>query len=88
MKFKIGDLVEVIFALHPELIGHVGRIASFVKNSDIYGNVWDVDGTDHIDGIGIPEDWLRKLPPKQGTTTWKDIQQITGWVPNKQGVES
>jgi len=31
---------------------------------------------------------LSKLPPKQGTTTWEDIQQITGWVPNKQGVES
>jgi len=31
---------------------------------------------------------LSKLPPKQGTTTWEDIQQIIGWVPNKQGVES
>jgi len=38
--------------------------------------------------ITCAEQYLRKLPPKQGTTTWEDIQQITGWVPNKQGVES
>lgn len=30
---------------------------------------------------------LRKLPPKQDTTTWEAIQEMTGWSPVAQPVK-
>jgi len=73
----IGSIVEIIDPLGSEIVG------SYANKEPAYG-CKDSDGVEYW----IGQSWLRKLPPKQGTTTWEDIQQITGWVPNKQRVES
>jgi len=96
MKFKIGDVCEVVAVqYYPELLGAIititgpARLCENLTRGDAWwGYPTSLQEDDRYAHIFPGGENLRKLPPKQGTTTWEDIQQITGWVPNKQGVES
>jgi len=97
MIFKTGDVCEVIgydtadHMLGKIVIIHSGphRYRHIYTKKTYLGYKVIIEGNSEPDPLYCPRaEFLRKLPPKQGTTTWEDIQQITGWVPNKQGVES
>jgi len=97
MTLKAGDVCEVIGADHAhQFVGLIVTIYSGphnfrnIRTKEMYmGYKVIVEGDSKPHPMYSPmAKHLRKLPPKQGTTTWEDIQQITGWVPDKQGVES
>ena len=89
MKFKVGDVC--IFVTNGVPCQENPDLEKFdgceVLIKDVHPHNYTIEWPDGSDGWAF-EEHLRKRPPKQGTTTWEDIQQITGWVPNKQGVES
>jgi len=93
MKFKAGDKV-VLTPISPKRQDWYGIETTIIRceGRRLYRDVGIQYS--YIVECGSPtgEGWaeiaLKLIPPKQGTTTWEDIQQITGWVPNKQGVKS
>jgi hypothetical protein len=88
MRFKIGDVVEIIKAhRRPEFIGSEATIMSALQPTRLGGLRHDIE----IHGAppppkgkftysAAPENLRLKKPPEE-TTSWEEVQTITDWWP-------
>lgn len=89
MKFKVGEILIVVKAIHPELEGLECEVIN--NNSRRHKNKYSiiVDGVDarkyypisDVPNFYAFESQLKRKRKPQETTTWEAIEELTNWTP-------
>ena len=78
---RAGDRVVMVSSPNPLTARYIGRVFEITGLSFVHAD--SVTISERLNGrrASLVCETVRKLPPKQDTTTWEAIQEMTGWSP-------